>query len=199
MIKSSNSAPGESNLKGRLLLGCLVVLVLVLFACALEETNRWSNSEVERQRSIIRQHEIARAQSLRLTYQSALEESTELLASYTDRIPFADGYVWLSRQLQESGPNLQFIVQPPDLQTPAVVSITNYCTGRFYVHGTGRLDDLLNLLRELEIVAPFVRVQELQFVFTDRIEHRVQFTMSLLTLMRLQTETTYIQTAQSGF
>ncbi|MBA4147617.1 MAG: hypothetical protein H0X66_05840 [Verrucomicrobia bacterium] len=118
-----------------------------------------------------------------LDQQKSTVENMALLAEYEKRIPAADeGYVWVSRVVRGAVPSLALTVSPPEFDGTQAPLSPNYCCGTFDVRGSGRLDELLQVLQKVESDLPFARVRALHFSFSGE---QVNFSFSLMAVMRL--------------
>ena len=110
-------------------------------------------------------------------------EQAALLSEYEVRIPEADnGFIWISRIVRDAAPALSARISPPELDDKEAPVSGDYCCGTFAVHGTGRMEELLQILQKIEADLPFARVRDLQLSVDQEF---VNFSFSLMAVMRL--------------
>lgn len=118
-----------------------------------------------------------------------LTQQKERLKQHEAKIPFVDGYIWLSKFMHGAAPGLQIAVDPPDLSAQDFTIAGEYSTGAFHIKGNGSMENFVNLLKTCEAELPFAHIRDLQFSFVDEKKTRVQFNLILVLVTRLHDAT----------
>ncbi len=177
----------------------LVVVVLVLGIGLVEESRR--HVRLQNECSAVSGKKVALLEKQKIAARSEkiFKERFARLAEYEKKIPQADGFVWISSILQEAAPDLTLNIEPPEMSGQKVLTPPEYCSGIFRVKSAGHMEDLIALLTKIESSAPFARVQELHVVFVRPEKNEIEFSFSLLVVMRLNEELEKpLQTASAG-
>ncbi len=165
----------------------LLVIALVFIFLIVQQAGQLARLKTQAKTSAPEQETLEELKRKR-QFASQMTEKKEQLRKMESAIPPADGYVWISRLIREANPRLRVAVDPPEMTQQEIIFAPEYCTGLFRIHGGGTMTDLLMLLRKIEAELPFAHVQELQFVYPDPKESRIDFNISLLAIMRLNEE-----------
>jgi hypothetical protein len=178
-MKSSNLPPNTA-----LLLIALLICTFVGGKFLLDQSDRHRRLQSELLSISLKSCKLDELQKASRKSADVVRQKIASLREYEKTLPLADGYVQVSRIMMEAVPKFPLIIDPPDMSQDLVRS-PEYCSGLFRIRGTGRLDDCLAVLRKADEALPFSRVQDLQIVFTDPKEMKVEFAFSLMTVMRL--------------
>lgn len=137
----------------------------------------------------IEQQRLAGKREVDAQLQDQLNQQKDRLKKHEAKIPFVDGYIWLSKFMHGAAPGLQIAVDPPDLSAQDFVIAGDYSTGAFHVKGNGSIENFVNLLKTCEAELPFAHIRDLQFSFVDENKTRVQFNLILVLVTRLHDAT----------
>lgn len=162
-------------------------VALVLAVAVWIELHRLSRRQVELSSLALRRSEFFQETHLAQRSRDVLYQRLALLGTYEERIPYVDGYVWLGKFIQNAAPELEVGIDPPEIASH-LIFVPDYCTGLFRIRGRGQIEHFLDLLRECETGLPFAHIEAVQFAYADGKKSKIDFSISLLLVMRLHDE-----------
>ena len=175
----------EFVLDCRVISRALAVVALILLAIAIRFGVRGVQQQNALDLATREKQQLESEQKSEAQIEALLGQQDERRKEFEAKIPFVDGYIWLSKFMHGAGPGLQIMVDPPDLTTQDLISSNEYTTGIFHVRGTGSIENLVNLLKACENDLPFAHIRDLQFSFVEEKSTKIQFNLVVVLVMRL--------------